>query len=53
MAYMKSNVEIFDRDVKTIDKHINKALKEELDCSTVANFATVRITKRKKCVLKA
>ena len=34
--------ELFDRDVKTIGKHINNALKEELDNSTVANFATVQ-----------
>ena len=35
--------ELFDRDVKTIGKHINNALKEELsvDNSTVAKFATV------------
>lgn len=32
--------ELFDRDVKTIGKHINNALKEELDNSTVAKFAT-------------
>lgn len=31
---------LFDRDVKTIGKHINSALKEELDSSTVAKFAT-------------
>jgi hypothetical protein len=32
---------LFDRDVKTIGKHINNALKEELsDVSVVANFAT-------------
>ncbi len=32
---------LFDRDVKTIGKHINNALKEELDgLSVVANFAT-------------
>ena len=33
---------LFDRDVKTIGKHINNALKEELlgDTSVVANFAT-------------
>ena len=31
---------LFDRDVKTIGKHINNALKEELDGSVVANFAT-------------
>lgn len=33
---------LFDRDVKTIGKHINNALKEELDWtnSVVANFAT-------------
>ena len=37
--------ELFDRDVKTIGKHINNALKEELDHSesTVAKFATVQI----------
>ena len=37
--------ELFDRDVKTIGKHINNALKEELsaDNSTVAKFATVQI----------
>lgn len=34
--------ELFDRDVKTIGKHINNALKEELDDSTVAKFATVQ-----------
>ena len=36
--------ELFDRDVKTIGKHINNALKEELesDKTTVANFATVQ-----------
>ena len=32
--------ELFGRDTKTIRKHINNALKEELDCSAVANFAT-------------
>ena len=34
--------ELFDRDVKTIHKHINNALKEELDDTTVAKFATVQ-----------
>ena len=34
--------ELFERDVKTIGKHINNALKEELDSSTVAKFATVQ-----------
>lgn len=33
---------LFDRDVKTISKRINNALKEELDSSTVAKFATVQ-----------
>ena len=33
---------LFDRDIKTIGKHINNALKEELDTSTVAKFATVQ-----------
>ena len=32
--------ELFDRDVKTIGKHINNALKEELCDSVVAKFAT-------------
>lgn len=32
--------ELFGRDVKTIGKHINNALKDELDSSVVANFAT-------------
>ena len=32
---------LFDRDIKTIGKHINNALKEELSCvSVVAHFAT-------------
>ena len=35
---------LFDRDVKTIGKHINNALHEELsDCSVVAKFATTAI----------
>ena len=34
--------DLFDRDVKTIGKHINNTLKEELDNSTVAKFATVQ-----------
>ena len=36
--------ELFDRDVKTIGKHINNALREELSDvnSTVAKFATVQ-----------
>ena len=34
---------LFDRDVKTIGKHINNALQEELSSySTVAKFATVQ-----------
>lgn len=37
--------ELFARDVKTIGKHINNALKEELDYeeATVAKFATVQM----------
>ena len=32
---------LFDRDIKTIGKHINNALQEELsDCPVVAKFAT-------------
>ena len=35
--------ELFGRDIKTIGKHINNALKEELEgVPTVANFATVQ-----------
>ena len=35
--------ELFDRNIKTIGKHINNALKEELeDIPTVAKFATVQ-----------
>ena len=33
---------LFNRDIKTIGKHINNALKEELDDSTIAKFATVQ-----------
>lgn len=32
--------DLYDRDIKTIGKHINNALKEELDSSVVAKFAT-------------
>ena len=36
--------ELFNRDIKTIGKHINNALKEELDnFPTVAKFATVGV----------
>ena len=31
---------LFDRDIKTIGKHINNALREEVDRSVVAKFAT-------------
>lgn len=34
---------MFGRDIKTIGKHINNALKEELDNSVVANFATTAV----------
>jgi len=34
--------ELFGRDIKTIGKHINNALREEMEDSTVANFATVQ-----------
>ena len=37
-AYQLSK--LFDRDYKTIRKHINNALSEELDSSVVAKFAT-------------
>ena len=38
--------ELFERDVKTIGKHINNALREELesDKATVAKFATVELS---------
>lgn len=39
---------LFDRDYKTIRKHINNALKEELDNSVVAKFATVQIEGNRK-----
>lgn len=36
--------ELFDRDVKTIGRHIGNALREELDAeATVAKFATVQL----------
>lgn len=31
---------LFDRDIKTVGKHINAALREEMDKSVVAKFAT-------------
>lgn len=42
---------LFDRDSKTIRKHINNALQEELDFSTVAKFAAVQKegTREVKC----
>lgn len=43
MVWLNRNqmAELFDRDVKTIGKHINNALKEELDNQVVvAKFAT-------------
>lgn len=41
---------LFDRDIKTIGKHISTALKEELDNieSTVAEFATVQMEGNRK-----
>ena len=44
MVWLSRNqmAELFDRDIKTIGKHINNTLKEELDNSTVAKFATVQ-----------
>jgi len=36
----KQLAELFDRDIKTIGKHIGNALSEELDNSVVAKFAT-------------
>ena len=34
--------QLFDRNSKTIRKHINNALEEELDSSAIAKFATVQ-----------
>ena len=44
MVWLSRNqmAELFDRDIKTIGNHINNALREELDNSTVAKFATVQ-----------
>ena len=44
MVWLSRNqmAKLFDRDIKTIGKHINNALREELDDSTVAKFATVQ-----------
>ena len=46
MVWLNRNqmAELFERDVKTIGKHINNALKEELQdqSATVANFAIVQ-----------
>ena len=36
----KQMAKLFQREIKTIGKHINNALKEELDSSVVAKFAT-------------
>ena len=42
---------LFDRDVKTVGKHINNALREELaGFSTVANFATVQLEGNREVV---
>ena len=45
MVWISRNqmADLFGRDVKTIGKHINNALKEELDGSTVAKIPTVQI----------
>ncbi|MBF0761709.1 virulence protein RhuM/Fic/DOC family protein [Dysgonomonas mossii] len=41
--------ELFDRDIKTIGKHINNALQEELkEIPTVAKFATVGIEGKRR-----
>ena len=42
--------ELFDRDVKTIGKHVKNALAEELDESTVTNFATVQRERNREVV---
>jgi hypothetical protein len=41
--------QLFDRDIKTVGKHINNALKEELyGLSTIAKFATVQFEGNRK-----
>ena len=41
--------ELFDRDVKTIGKHVNNAIREELDgLPVVAKFATTAAALRKR-----
>ncbi len=45
--------ELFDRDIKTIGKHINNALKEELvGLPTVAKFATVQLEGDREVIRK-
>ena len=44
----KQLAELFGRDVKTIGKHINNALKEELDNSVVANLR--QLLQMEKCI---
>ena len=39
---LEQMAKLFDRDKSVISRHIKNALKEELDNSTVANFATVQ-----------
>ena len=39
---------LFDRDKSVISRHIKNALTEELDSSTVANFATVQKEGKRK-----
>ena len=47
----KQLAELFGRDVKTIGKHINNALKEELDNSVVANLRAFQVLcKQKKLI---
>ena len=53
MAYRQQIALLFNRDIKTIGKHINNALKEELAIvPTVANFATVQNEKPFSVVAK-
>ena len=39
---LEQMAKLFDRDKSVISRHIKNAFKEELDNSTVANFATVQ-----------
>ena len=47
----KQLAELFGRDVKTIGKHINNALKEELDNSVAVSYTHLDVYKRQALML--